>query len=89
MSITWTPHITVEDLDEDRVTFSATCLDSETGISLTFSGGTGIVKTTAHKRAMEDTVWANYQKYLSDKAGKDAKISAWLDEAKTNLEARE
>ena len=87
--MSWTPHITVENLAENRVTFSATRLDDETGESLTFSGGTGIVTTVAHKRAMEDTVWAEYQKHLTKQSDVSDKVGVWRDEAKSNLEARE
>lgn len=89
MAITWTPEIVVKNLAENRVSFSATRLDDSTGESLTFSGGTGIVTTNAHKRAMEDTAWAAYQAHLTDKANVAAKIDTWLVEAKINLEAKE
>lgn len=87
--VTWTPHITVVDLVENRVAFSATRVDDATGESLTFSAGTGIVTTAAHKRAMEATVWAEYQAYLVKQSDVSDKVDAWDEEAKTNLEARE
>lgn len=87
--VIWTPHITIVDLAENRVAFSATRLDDETGESLTFSAGTGIVTTAAHKRAMEETIWAKYQAYLVKQSAVSAKVDAWTVEAKANLEARE
>lgn len=87
--VTWTPHITVVDLAENRVAFSATRLDDETGESITFSAGTGIVTTTVHKRVMEETVWAEYQAYLAKQSDAAAKVDAWAVEARANLEARE
>lgn len=89
MAITWTPDIVVTNLDEDRVRFSATRLDDETGDSRTYSAGEGIVTTNAHKRVMEDVVWAKYQQALADEAAAAAKIGVWLGEAKTNLENKE
>lgn len=87
--VTWTPHITVVDLAENRVTFSATRVDDETGESLTFSAGTGIVTATAHKLAMEETVWVEYQAYLAKQSDVSDRVDAWAVEARANLEARE
>ena len=87
--MSWTPHITVVNLAESRVNFAATRIDDVTGKSLTFSAGTGIVTTMAHKRAMEDTVWAEYQKHLTKQSDVSDKVGVWRDEAKSNLEARE
>ena len=87
--ITWAPSIIVTNLAEDRVSFSAVRLDSETGDTKTYSAGEGIVTTNAHKRAMEDAVWAKYQEALADEIAAAAKINTWLGEAKTNLENKE
>lgn len=89
MAETWTPRITVVNLDENRVSFSATRYDDVTEESRTYSAGTGIVTTNAHKRAMEDKVWEKYQQALADEAAAAAKINTWLIEAKVNLEAKE
>ena len=89
MAITWIADIKVVNLAESRVSFSATRLNDATGESLTFSGGTGIVTTAAHKRAMEDAAWAQYQAYLTNESAVAAKVDVWLGEAKTNLEAKE
>lgn len=91
MAVTWTPEITVVNLAEDRVSFSATRVDDDpvTGSTRTYSAGTGIVTTVAHKRAMEDRVWDEYQAALAEEAAVAAKVNAWLVEAKANLEAKE
>lgn len=89
MAIAWTPRITVVNLDEDHVSFSATRYDDVTEESRTYSAGTDIVTTNAHKRVMENKVWDKYQQVLADEAAAAAKIDAWLVEAKANLEAKE
>lgn len=88
MAITWTPSIQVINLAESRVKFTAVRLDDATSESRTYSCK-GIVTVNAHKRAMEDNVWAQYQEALANEAANAAKIGNWLTEAKTNLEAKE
>lgn len=89
MAITWTPIIEVVDLTEDRVKFSAVRYDDVLLETLIFTAGVGVVTTNAHKLAMEDTVWAKYQAYLTHKANVATKIGNWMDDAKINLEAKE
>ncbi len=89
MAVTWTAKIVVVNAAEDRVSFSATRVDDVTGDTRTFSAGTGIVKTVAQKRAMEDRVWEKYQAALATESANVAKVNTWLGKAKTNLEAKE
>lgn len=88
MAITWTPVVRVVNIDESRVEFSATRLDTEIGRSRSYSCS-GIVTTVQHKRDMEDNVWNQYQEVLAVEAANATKIGNWINEAKTNLEAKE
>ena len=88
MAITWTASIQVLNLAESRVKFTGTRLDDSTGEERTYSC-TGIVTINAHKRAMEDMVWSQYQEALANEAANAAKIGNWTSEAKTNLEEKE
>lgn len=88
MAITWTPAVQITNINESRVRFSATRLDSETNESRNYSCS-GIVTTVQHKRDMEDNVWNQYQEALAVEAENATKIGNWKSEAKTNLEAKE